>query len=239
MRPIAPGIALYYGLCTCTETMQLLVLVVLVLCNLLAQTILLASAVVILKPNFSPSECVKVGSAISFSCTVEDSEGYSATIWSGGVSYCQCIFTCPSRNSISRDRLFLSHSDFQPVAHCGQNAFAQLNSVTNDTLYTSTLYLVNTTLNMDGEYVRCTDLNSQINEQIQLRIEGDTCIYIILQLPNPGYNSIKFNQIIWCQLYLGPIFLPVYVAIPPPPAYIYTKLYYCYFILCIPIYHIS
>ena len=151
---------------------MLILVLVLLSWHLLAQSMSPASAVVILEPIFDPSECVKVGSAISFSCTVEDSKGYSATIWSGGVSSIQ-VFNCPSPNSITRDRLFLSHSASQPVAFCGDRAFARLNSVTNKTVYTSILYLYNTTLNMNGGYVRCTDLNSQTYEQIQLSIEGD------------------------------------------------------------------
>ena len=125
-----------------------------------------------LQPIFNVSECITAGTLIALNCTVNDTEGYGATVWSGSHE----IFNCSSFNTVVSGKLFLSHLDLvdevvRPVAFCGDTISGRLNDVINGSLYTSTIYLL-TTLNMNGGYVRCTDLSSQTYQEVPLRIEG-------------------------------------------------------------------
>ena len=127
--------------------------------------------IITLEPAFNPSACIVAGTTVKLTCTVYDPQGHGATIWTGS----ETIFNCPSANSIESDQLFLRHSQTigmtHPVSHCGCLITAELYSMQNSSMFISTISIT-TTSDMNGGYVRCSDLLHQDQQQILLTVAG-------------------------------------------------------------------
>lgn len=125
--------------------------------------------------SFEQGSCIKESDTVTITCVLEDDEHFRGTEWSGSSS----IFECPSANTISDDMIYLPHYSVngQPVSsigECGHNIRAKINDV-NGTLYTSTLTIHQTTLDMDEGNVSCflayTGFSNQFDHQ-RLLVEG-------------------------------------------------------------------
>ncbi len=121
-------------------------------------------------------DCIIEGTVITLNCTVEDrNDGFGATIIDGS----HVIFNCSSVNTIADNKLYLQHSQMQSSeASCGDFVSGRIVEVVNGTYIAQ--IIITTTIDMNGEYVECSELGMLDSQRIQLaNISEGIYIFVI------------------------------------------------------------
>ena len=124
---------------------------------------------ILLGRNEITNYCYDENETLMFVCSVEDSNHYAATLWSGTAFNCRCVLP------FTDNQIYLLHSQYSSFAYgsCNGGAFSAEGVGVDNSLYTSTLTVMPGSLEVpNGKTINCSLSGATIFGLVIFRVGG-------------------------------------------------------------------